>query len=66
LLYWGIDSHRLAAIIFMYLAPFVRRDGAHLLIPGERCLIQVIGLLCAFAGMLVAFSDALRLPTTAS
>jgi len=65
LLYWGIEFTTASrAIIFMYLAPFVVAIGAHLLIPASGCgLIQVIGLLCAFAGMLVAFSDALRLPT---
>jgi drug/metabolite transporter (DMT)-like permease len=65
LLYWGINLTTASrSIVFMYLAPFVVAIGAHLLIPGERLgWPQGVGLLCAFSGMLVAFSDALRLPT---
>jgi drug/metabolite transporter (DMT)-like permease len=52
------------AIIFMFLAPFVVAIGAHLFIPGERLrLPQLTGLLCAFAGMVTAFADGLRLPS---
>src|SRR5579885_1268482 len=65
LLYWGlVYTTASRSIIFMYLAPFVVAMGAHLWIPGERLgLSQVTGLLSAFAGMALAFSDALRLPT---
>lgn len=39
--------------------------GAHLFVPNERMrLIQALGLLCAFAGVAVAFADGLRLPTS--
>jgi drug/metabolite transporter (DMT)-like permease len=52
------------AVLFVYLSPFVVALGAHLFIPGERLgPPQVIGLLCAFAGMAIAFADGLRLPT---
>jgi drug/metabolite transporter (DMT)-like permease len=45
-------------------APFVVALGAHMLIPGERPRwLQVVGLLCAFAGTTLAFGDALRFPT---
>jgi drug/metabolite transporter (DMT)-like permease len=38
--------------------------GAHALLPGERMRPpQAFGLFCAFAGVAVAFSDALRLPS---
>lgn len=65
LLYWGVDfTTATRAVIFFYLAPFVVAIGAHLFIPGERLSwVQVAGLLCAFFGMVVAFSDALRLPS---
>jgi drug/metabolite transporter (DMT)-like permease len=65
LLYWGlVYTTASRSIIFMYLAPFVVAIGAHLWIPGERLGVwQVVGLLSAFAGMAVAFSDALRLPS---
>jgi len=65
LLNWGlVFTTASRAIIFMYLAPFVVAIGAHLFIPGERLgLSQIVGLLCAFAGMATAFADALRLPT---
>ena len=64
-LYWSLvftsASH---AVLFLYTSPFVVALGAHLLIPGERLRwLQVAGLLCAFAGTLLAFGDALRFPT---
>jgi drug/metabolite transporter (DMT)-like permease len=52
------------ASLFIYLAPFVVALGGHFLIPGERLrAIHVLGLVLAFAGMAIAFADALRLPT---
>jgi drug/metabolite transporter (DMT)-like permease len=65
MLYWGVTFTTASrAIIFVYLAPFVVAIGAHLWIPGERLgFSQVAGLIAAFAGMLVAFGDALRLPS---
>jgi drug/metabolite transporter (DMT)-like permease len=65
LLNWGlVFTTASRAIIFMYLAPFVVAVGAHLFLPGERLgLAQLVGLLCAFAGMATAFADALRLPS---
>jgi drug/metabolite transporter (DMT)-like permease len=51
-------------VIFLYTSPFVVALGAHLFLPNERLrMVQVLGLLCAFAGIAVAFADALRLPT---
>jgi len=52
-------------VIFLYTSPFIVALGAHLFIPAERMRpIQAIGLLCAFAGVAVAFADGLRLPTS--
>lgn len=52
------------SIVFLYLSPFVIAIGAHFLIEGERLKRQqVLGLLCAFAGILIAFGDALTLPS---
>jgi len=49
--------------ILLYTAPFWVVLGAHWLIPGERIKpIQLIGLLAAFGGLLVAFKDSLHLP----
>ena len=48
------------ATVFLYTSPFVVALGAHLFIPGERLrLIQVLGLVCAFIGVVVAFSDSM-------
>ncbi|MDE2228579.1 MAG: DMT family transporter [Alphaproteobacteria bacterium] len=52
------------AVLFLYTAPFVVAIGAHLFVPGERLRpIHVAGLVSAFAGIALAFADALRLPT---
>ena len=48
------------AVIFLYLSPFVVALGAHLFIPGERLrLIQAVGLIGAFSGVLIIFGDSL-------
>jgi drug/metabolite transporter (DMT)-like permease len=50
--------------IFLYAAPFATAIGAHLFVPGDRLThAKSLGLLVAFAGIAVAFADALRLPT---
>jgi drug/metabolite transporter (DMT)-like permease len=54
------------AVLFVYTAPFVVAVGAHFFVPGERLhRLKVAGLGCAFAGVSLAFADALRLPTRA-
>lgn len=54
------------AILFVYTAPFVVALGAHYLLPGERLsAAKVVGLGCAFAGLVLAFADGLRLPSRA-
>jgi drug/metabolite transporter (DMT)-like permease len=65
-LYWSlVFTSASRAVLFLYTSPFVVALGAHLLmIPGERLRwLQMVGLLCAFAGIVLAFGDALRFPT---
>lgn len=50
-------------IVFTYTMPFVVAIGAHFLVPGERLTpLRVVGLVAAFAGVVIAFSDRLSLP----
>jgi drug/metabolite transporter (DMT)-like permease len=65
LLYWGlVFTTASRAVLFLYMAPFVVALGAQLFIPGEKLRpAHVAGLICAFAGMAMAFADALALPT---
>ena len=65
LIYWGLDFTLASrSSIFLYFSPFVVALGAQLFIPGERLtVIQVVGLCCAFAGILIAFSESLSYPT---
>src|SRR5262249_58343976 len=64
-IYWGLTYTRASrAVLFIYTAPFVVALGAHWLLPGERLhRAKVLGLLCAFAGVTLAFADGLRLPS---
>jgi drug/metabolite transporter (DMT)-like permease len=66
LLNWSLAfSNASRVVVFLYLAPFVVALGGHLFIPGERLgPLHVVGLIAAFAGMTLAFADALRLPTS--
>ena len=59
LVYWGLEfTNASRAIIFLNISPFVVALGAQLFIPGEQLrMIQVGGLCCAFAGIVVAFSE---------
>ncbi len=65
LIYWGLEfTSASRAVIFLYLSPFVVAIGAQLFIPGEKLrLIQVLGLICAFAGIVAAFGESFTLPT---
>jgi drug/metabolite transporter (DMT)-like permease len=64
-LYWGLYfTSASRSVIFLYSAPFFVALGAHSFIPGERLTrARALGLLVAFAGLLLAFADGLRLPT---
>ena len=51
------------AVIFVYLSPFVVAVGAHFFLRGDRLtVVKTLGLVCAFAGILVVFRGR---PTTA-
>ena len=65
LIYWGLTfTNASRAVIFLYMSPFVVALGAQLFIPGEHLrMIQVLGLCCAFAGIVVAFEESLSFPT---
>lgn len=65
LIYLGLEyTNASRSVIFLYLSPFVVALGAQLFIPGENLrFIQVLGLICAFTGIVVAFSESMRLPT---
>lgn len=65
LIYWGLEfTNASRAVIFLYMSPFVVALGAHLFIPGEHLgMIQVLGLCCAFLGIVVAFEESLSFPT---
>jgi drug/metabolite transporter (DMT)-like permease len=46
------------AVVFLYCAPFFVAIGTHWLVPSERLgRWQATGLVCAFAGIAIAFSD---------
>jgi drug/metabolite transporter (DMT)-like permease len=46
------------AVVFVYFAPFVVAIGVHWLVPSERLdWRQAAGLVCAFAGVVLAFGD---------
>jgi drug/metabolite transporter (DMT)-like permease len=64
-LFWGLSLTTASrGVIFLYTAPFAMAVGAHYLLPGDRLTRpKTIGLLVAFAGILVAFADGLRQPT---
>ena len=64
-LYWGlVHTGASRAVLFLYTAPFIVALGVHFLVPGEQLRgLQVIGLLAAFGGVVLAFGDSLRLPS---
>ncbi len=66
LIYWSLVFTEVArSIIFLYTAPFFVALGAHYFVPGERLWnLQILGLLCAFAGVMLALSDGLSLPSS--
>jgi drug/metabolite transporter (DMT)-like permease len=65
LIYWGVTLTTASrAVVFVYFSPFVVALGAHLFVPRDRLTrAKVTGLGVAFLGLLVAFADALHLPT---
>jgi len=65
LIYWSLVFTEVArSTVFLYTAPFFVALGAHRFVPGERIRrMQLVGLICAFAGVVLAVSDGLSLPT---
>ena len=59
MLYYGLQfTSASRAIVFLYMAPFVVTLGMHWLVPAERLnWIQNTGMLLAFAGVVVIFSE---------
>ena len=64
-IYVGFDFTTVSrGTIFIFFAPFVVAIGAHYFIPGERLTtLRAVGLVAAFFGIVVAFSDQLSLPS---
>lgn len=58
-LYLGLTETSAArATIFLHGAPFVAAAGEHFLVPGHRLSgVRLLGLLAAFAGMVLALAD---------
>ena len=58
-MYWGLTYTAASrAVIFIYLAPFVVALGIHWFIPNEKLNhIQIVGMILAFIGILVAFGE---------
>lgn len=65
LIYWGLEFTTASrAVVFLYTSPFWVAVGVHLLVPGERMRRdQVLGLVTAFAGVVLAFGDGLAFPS---
>jgi len=65
LIYWALVYTDVArGAIILYTTPFFVALGAHFFVPGERMhRRQVIGLLAAFTGVVIAFADGLTLPS---
>lgn len=61
LIYWGLEYTAASrAVIFFNTMPLFVALGAYLFLPSERLrLIQIIGLCCAFAGIVIAFSESI-------
>jgi drug/metabolite transporter (DMT)-like permease len=64
-IYWGLEFTTASrGVIYVYMAPFVTAVGAHFFTDGDRLTrMKTVGLAIAFAGLVIAFADALRLPS---
>lgn len=62
-LFWGLEYTTASrAVVFLYTSPFWVALGVHLLVPGERLRReQVIGLVAAFSGVVIAFGGGMSL-----
>jgi len=65
LIYWGLEfTNASRSAIFLNTAPFAMALGAQMFVKTENLTrVQIIGLLMAFGGIMVAFNESLNLPT---
>lgn len=58
-IYWALEYTTTArGTVFLYTSPFIVALGVHLFVPGEKLRwLQVVGLVCAFGGIVLAFGD---------
>lgn len=58
-IYWALEYTTTArGTVFLYTSPFIVALGVHLFVPGEKLrLLQIVGLCCAFGGIVLAFGD---------
>ena len=67
LIFWGLQYTTAArAVIFIYLTPFVVAVGAYFLLGEALGPRKLVGLACAFLGLVLAFFDKLSLPSQAA
>src|SRR5687767_8196941 len=65
LLFWGLGLTTASrGVIFLYLAPFVVALGGHFALCERLTARRLGGLLAAFSGLVLGFSDKLSLPST--
>ena len=64
LIYWGLEyTSASRSVIFLYTMPFLTTLGAHWFVRGEVLgKAQVVGLCCAFLGVVTAFSESIGNP----
>jgi drug/metabolite transporter (DMT)-like permease len=64
LIYWGLEyTNASRSVIFLYTMPFFTALGAHWFVPGESLgKAQLVGLSCAFLGVVTAFSESMGNP----
>lgn len=62
--FWGLQYTTAArSVIFIFLAPFVVALGGHFLLNEPLDVRKILGLCCAFLGIVLAFFDDLSLPS---
>lgn len=66
LMFIGIEYTTVSrGILFLYLMPFIVSIGVHFLLPSEKLTrLRVAGMVCAFAGLVLAFLDDVSLPSS--
>ncbi len=65
LIYWGLEfTNASRSVIFLNTSPFVVALGAQLFVKTENLSrVQILGMIIAFGGIIVAFNESLNLPT---